>query len=279
MKRFISCLCCLGLVASVALADGPTLQTVEGKPVVPIRIAWLDADGTVIESMEYNGGLRGCTYDLVFDCFEPQTDGQGNSVPEPAPPVGFDTCGQEDGSNTESGGNRWYFGVTYCNPYISNDMEFDPACAGEYINRLEFGWYWYVTGAGSGENCRIIVEHYEDFDDTCQTGDPNGQGAWLGGVRVDFGYMFGDPGNYWFADVDLCGYDWVPLPADGAGSYNIWLLTYEDADPNTSYLCTCGQTMLWGTGDGEWPAADCIGRGKGDFCPDWGEPPDGETSH
>jgi hypothetical protein len=267
------------MVASVALADGPTLEKIDGKLAVPTRIAWLAPDGSVIESMEYNPTMRGCNYDLVFDCFEPQTDAQGNSMPISAPPWGFNTCGMEDGSNSEDGaGNRWYFGTTYCNPYVSNDMEFDPSCGGLYINRLEFGWYWHADGA-TGENCRVVIEHYEDWDGTCATGDPNGLGAWLGGVRMDFGYMFADPGHYWYSDVDLCGMDWVPLPADGAGSYNIWLFTYEDNDPNTNYLATCAQPMWWGTGDQEHPAADCIGRGRGNFCPAHGQPPDGQTSH
>jgi hypothetical protein len=258
----------VGFCVSAGLGDGPTLQTVQsGKLALPTKIAKLAPDGSVTESREYYGGRGECDYVLVFDCFEPGDDG----------PTGFDTCGQEDGSNCESGDFRWY--SEQCNPYVTNDMEFDPACGGLYVNRLMLAWYWHANGPGTGENCRILIEHFEDFDDTCETGDPNGQGAWLGAVRMDFGYMEGDPGHYWYTDVDLCGLDWLPLPGDGAGSYSIWLLTYDDDDPNTSYLATCAEPTLWGTGDGESPIADCIGRGKGDFCPAHGVPPDGETSH
>ena len=45
MRKALLCLCCLGLVASVALADGPTLQALDGKLVLPTKIAKLGPDG------------------------------------------------------------------------------------------------------------------------------------------------------------------------------------------------------------------------------------------
>jgi hypothetical protein len=274
MRRLFVCLSVVGFCVSAGLADGRTLQTVSTpKLAVPTKIAKLAPDGTVTGWVAY-GTRADCDHVLVFDCFEPDEDGW---------PTGFNTCGYEDGSNNELGGHRWYFGPTYRNPYVTNDMEFDPNCGGMYVSRLEVAWYWYVNGPGTGENCAIVVETFEDFDDTCDTGDPNGQGASLGGVVLLFGYMNGDSGpyyNYWFADVDLCGQEQMQLPTDGAGSYNIWLLTYEGDDPNWPddfSLATCAQAMLWGTGTGEWINFDCIGRGKGN-CPG-GQPPDGETSH
>ena len=265
---------------SVGLADGRTLQTVSTpKLAVPTKIAKLAPGGTVTEWVAY--ATRGdCDHVLVFDCFEPDV---GDHCPPPngdghdGEPIGFYTCGynEQDGCTPY----RWYFGPTYRNPYVTNDMEFDPNCGGMYVSRLEVAWYWYVNGEGTAENCAIMVESFEDFDDTCDTGDPNGQGAFLGGAIMLFGYLESSrgPGYYW-TDVDLCGQESMQLPTDGAGSYNIWLLTYDDADPNTLYLCTCAQAMLWGTGTGEWINFDCLGRGKGN-CPHGGQPPDGETSH
>ena len=281
MRRALLCLCCLGLVASFALADKPPLQkSGEGKMIVPLRMGQLNADGTVAKWINFDShqGRGGYDYTLVFDCFEPESDAQGNQNPPPAPPTGFDTCGYEDGSNTESAGNRWYFGPTYRNCYTSNDMEFDPAYGGRYIDRMEWGWKWYVNGPFTGENLVIIFETFEDFDETCQTGDPNGQGEWLGGVRFDYGYLNCNAEFYLYTDSmdQLYGTDWVQLPADGLGSYNFWIMSFDDADPNTLYIATMAQPMQWGTGTNEWINKDCIGRGLGE-CPG-GMPPDGTTS-
>ncbi|HUU84972.1 MAG TPA: hypothetical protein VM243_15840 [Phycisphaerae bacterium] len=274
MRRALLCLCCLGLVASFALADKPTLQKAElGKKIDPLRMGRMNADGTVDKWIDFDSQpKRGANDCLVFDCFE--SDGA-----MPGYPTGFDTCGREDGSNNESGGSRWYFGPTYRNCYATNDMEFDPAYGGRYIERMEWGWKWYVNGSGTGENLKIIFETFEDFDETCQTGDPNGQGEWLGGVVFDYGYQNCVAAYYLFSDSEeqLYGMDWVQLPADGAGSYNIWILSWDDADPNELYIATMAQPMLWGTGTNEWINIDCIGRGQGN-CPG-GVPPDGTTSH
>lgn len=273
MRRALSCVCCLGLVASLALADKPPLQKAElGKKMVPVAMARLNADGTVSDRVTFGSQERGEEYCLVFDCFEPDEAGI---------PTGFNTCGMEDGSNDESGDTRWGFGPGYQNMYSTNDMEFDPAYGGRYIERMEWGWKWYVNGPGTGENCAIVFQTFEDFDDTCQTGDPNGPGAFLGGVVFWYGYREMTPaGYYWYTDSqdNLYGTDWVPLPNDGAGSYKYWFMTYPDNDPNDLSLATNAQPMLWGTGSGEWTNIDCIGRGQGP-CPDGGFPPDGSTSH
>jgi hypothetical protein len=243
------------------------------KKITPIKMAQLNADGTAGPCIPFESQQRGYEYCLVFDCFEAAAD---------YTPTGFDTCGQEDGNNNESAGNRWYFGNTYKNCYASNDMEFDPAYGGRYVERMEWGWKWYVNGYNTGENMAIVFETFEDFDETCQTGDPNGQGAFLGGVIWYYGYSNSEPDFYWYSDSEdqLWGLDWVQLPADGAGSYNFWIFTYEGDDPNWPddfSIATCAQPMLWGTGTGEWINIDCIGRGQGN-CPG-GMPPDGTTSH
>ena len=272
MRVLLVCFSVAGFCVSAGLGDRPTLQSAEGKMIVPLRMGRLTADGTVDKWINFDDQpKRGNQYCLVFDCFEP--DGG-----MPGAPTGFDTCGMEDGSNNESGGNRWYFDAR--NSYASNDMEFDPEYAGRYIDRMMWAWKWYVNGPGTGENLKIIFETFEDFDETCQTGDPNGQGEWLGGVVFYYGYTNSEPDYYLWSDSEdsLWGLDWVQLPLDGAGSYNFWIMSYDDADPNTLYLATCASPVLWGTGTGEWPNIDCIGRGQGP-CPDGGFPPDGTTSH
>jgi hypothetical protein len=259
----------VGFCVSAGLGDGPTLQKAAmGEKIVPLEMARLNSDGTITDRIPFGGQQRGYDYTLVFDCFEPGPDG----------PTGFDTCGMEDGSNNESGSFRWFFQV--CNSYVSNDMEFDPAYGGEYIYRMQWAWGWRVNGPNTGENMALVFETFEDFDESCQTGDPNGQGAFLGGVVFYYGYTNSEPDYYLWSDSEdmLWGLDWVRLPADGAGSYNFWIMSYDDADPNELYLATCAQPILWGTGTNEWPNIDCIGRGTGP-CPDGGFPPDGETSH
>ncbi|HUU96308.1 MAG TPA: hypothetical protein VM487_11255 [Phycisphaerae bacterium] len=269
MRVLLVCLSVVGFCVSAGLGDGPTLQkSADGKKIVPLEMARLNADGTITDRIPFGGQQRGYEYCLVFDCFEPGPDG----------PTGFDTCGMEDGSNNESGGSRWYSDA--CNSYVSNDMEFDPAYGGRYVERMMWAWGWHVNGPGTGENMALVFETFEDFDETCQTGDPNGQGEWLGGVVFYYGHTNSEPNYYLWSDSEdmLWGLDWVQLPLDGAGSYNFWIMSYDDADPNTLYLATCAGPMLWGTGTNEWPNIDCIGRGQGP-CPDGGFPPDGTTSH
>jgi hypothetical protein len=169
--------------------------------------------------------------------------------------------------------------------YSTNDMNFDPFYGGKYTARLEFGWLWIAFGTGSSEPCAIIIETYEGWDENCAEGDPNGQGAWLGGVIMWFGDLDGGTGFYNYADEDISDLQTLTLPADGSGSYKIWLMTYPDPndfDPNDLTFANCAQPMLWGTGTNEWNpgggGADCIGRGEGDYCPPDGQPEDGKTS-
>lgn len=268
MRVVLCSLSALALCLPAAFAqDRPTLQKVGNpKKVLPTKIGSVGPDNRVIEWRDYHP-RQDCPHRLVFDCFEPDDAGW---------PTGFDTCGVEDGSNDESGGSRWYFGSTYCNMYASNDMAFDPTYGGEYVTRFEVAWHW--TG-DIWEQRAIFLEVYEDFDDTCQEGDPDHQGESLGAVLVHVGFLV--PGGYW-TDVDLCGLDWLRLPADGAGSYNIWLLTFDGYDPqwpDDYRLATCAQPLLWGTGEDEHPIPDDVGRGEmshqGPIQWDDDDPPDG----
>jgi hypothetical protein len=221
--------------------------------VVPSKIGRLAADGTVTERLDYDGQRQISRWRLVFDCFEPVG--------------GFTTCGQgEPDGSSPNDFFRWRMGDTYHNEYVTNDMEFDPAYGGWYAEGIGLCWDWHVEGPGTSENCAIVVETWEDFDGTCQIGDPNGFGDWLGIVVLYFGDLEANSGpfgyDYYWTQVDLCGLDWLPVPADGAGAYSIRFLTWDDDDPNTLYPATCAQPMLWGTGDGEWPIPDDVGRGR-----------------
>jgi len=271
MRELFACLSVVGLCVSAGLADGARLQKLGlAKQVLPTKIGHLGPDQTVSEWVEYVVGRQECDWRLIFDCFEPDV---GDHCPAPngdgydGEPIGFGTCsywGEPEYDDCDS--QRWCLGNDWCNMYCSNDMQFDPAYGGKSAERIEVAWYWYVDGPGSGENMALLTETFEDFDDTCEEGDPNHQGEFLGGVLVTFGFYNGDPGGYYYADIDLCGLEGVPLPADGAGSYNIWLLTYVGDNPDYPEdfsLATCAQPMLWGTGDAEWPPpGDDVGRGR-----------------
>jgi len=261
MKELIACLCCWGLVEATVLANEEPLQVpdLRERPlqqlsvatrITPTRIGRLDRDHTVTEWIDHTP-RQGGEWTLVFDCFEANV-GQCPELPE-GYPIGWLSCGQEEPEDCDPNtcGERWRFTDDYCNPYSSNDMEFHSFYGGRYAERIEVAWYWYVNGPDTGENMAVVVEFYEDFDDTCQAGDPNGQGEWLGAAVFQFGYCEGGAPHYHYLDADLSGLELLPLPANGAGSYNIWLMTYDDSNPDELYLATCAQPMLWGTGDGE----------------------------
>lgn len=241
MRKALLCICCLTLVASVAMAGGEQLQLLNaGKAMVPQRIGHLQADGTVSEWMDY--GTRGdCRITLVWDSFDPvdpTDDGAGEPI-DGAP-------GHGEGCGLTGPGYRWFFGDTYCVGYHTADMEFDPGP--EFCEQLELGWNWSPP---VGENMLVIVEFFTDFDDTCTIGD-DGLGDFLGGVILDFG--FADPGDgYYWTNVDLCGLDWLPFDPDGAMGVNYWLATYDDSAPDDYLPATCSQMMLWGTNN---PASD-----------------------
>jgi len=263
----------LGLCVSLGPADEErTLQKLGvGEQVMRTKIGRLEPDLTVSQWIDYGGQRQDVEWLLVFDCFEPDVGDLLCPNGDDGEPIGLGTCGA--GEPDDCDGMRWYFGTTYCNVYATNDMQFDAAYGGGYAERIEAAWWWYVNGSGSGENMALLVEFYEDFDNTCAEGDPGNPGfhdnpndpGWLGGVVINFGYTDGNPGHYYYGDIDLYGLDCLPLPADGAGSYNIWLLTYEGDDPvfpDDYSLATCGQPMLWGTGDAEYPVQDDVGRGE-----------------
>lgn len=250
--------CGCGQDGTRTMADGKTLYTADvAKMVTPMRIAGLNEDGTATEFIDYHES-RQQGLDLVFDCFEPDVADLMCPDGYDGEPIGFGTCGA--GEPEDCGSLRYYFGKEYHNPYATNDMEFSTIYGGNYIERLEVAWYWYVEGPGTGENMALVIKTFEDFDDTCTY--PY-QGEPLGSVVLIFGYEESGS-SYLYTDVDLYGLDRLRLPWNGKGSYDIWLLSYEGDDPvypDDFYLATCAQPMLWGTGTNEWPIQDTVNRG------------------
>jgi len=233
MKAALLCAGTALLCVAAGLGGEASLQLLEnGKSLSPVQIDRLAPDGTVTEWVDY--GLRGdCVWKRVFNCFS-------------------DQCGS------------WYLGETYCNLYVTNDMQFQPWFGGLDAERISIGWFWYVFGAGSAENCAIVIEFYEDFDDTCALGD-DGLGGFLGGVVLRYGPLDSGAGaGYYFSDVDLCGLDWLKLPQDGAGAYSIYFATYDDANPDELMPATCAQPMLLACNPPQSPI-----QWDDDSPPDW----------
>ena len=182
MKKAIPAvaLACCGL-ASVAMAgEKPQLQKVErGVKVTPKRIAGINSRGERITPWyDYKGGERPAGTDLIFDCFDPDSTGA---------PEDEDGCGL--------GSSRWYFGTTYVNPFIGNDMTAEPNAG--LIDGIQMAWYWGQEG-----QCTINVFSGSAFSDDC-TAD---FGDIPDGVALDFGPLDGDTGFYYYAAiVDLEG--------------------------------------------------------------------------
>jgi len=130
-------------IGSIAIADErPVLQTLDQAiEISPQRIAGIDRNyNRTTPWIEYGSGTAdfgGCGQELVFDCFEP-----------------------------DGGGDRVFFGETYCGIYFANDMETENLTSGDSLT-LGFAWFWYVNGPGTSEQCYVVVFTAEDFDDTC----------------------------------------------------------------------------------------------------------------
>lgn len=182
-----------------------------------------------------DGGIAACPdMPLAFDCFEPD----GGMPGYPTDGLYGEDCGE--------GGSRWYYGETYCNMFATNDMTLAAGFDGAASERAEWGWFWYVTGAGSSEQCYVFIFTAEDFDDTC-TGPSSSNG--YSGIVYDYGVLnSGSGAGYYFTDTQaqLCGSGlFHQLPMDGSGAYTMILA--NDYNSNTIFLATCGQPMLWGT--------------------------------
>jgi hypothetical protein len=280
MRKTLLCLCCLGLVTSVALADGELQTAIAGARVSALQAARIGPDGTVSDWGKVGPGLRGSERQLIWDCYEPDVeDCTGEAFYGQT--IGFRSCGYgepEDCIHTGSPNcsSRWFYGEGNVNLYTTNDMVFDSAYGGALCKDIYMAVHWYVTGPGSGENCAILLETYEEFDETCNVGDPGQPGfasdpndpGYIMGLIMNFGYVDSGAGSGYtiFYAEDLAPEHQIELPSDGAGSYNLWLLTYDDPNdptwPDDYSLATSAQPMLWGTGDHEWINQDTVNRGE-----------------
>jgi len=275
MRRLALCLCCLGLVTSLALADRQLQMLEVGGRVPALKVAQLGPDGLITEWVDVGHGTRGGGRQLIFDCYEPDVDDcTGNGFF--GSPIGFRSCGMGEPEDCGSGcSSRWFYGEGNVNLYTTNDMVFDSAYGGAAAKDMYFAVHWYVTGPGSGENCAVLLETYEEFDETCHVGDPgepgfdnnNSDPDFIMGLILNFGYVDSgaDIGYGTFYVEDLPPDVQLELPADGAGGYNWWILTYTGDNPvwpDDYSLATSAQPMLWGTGDNECPEPDTVNRGE-----------------
>lgn len=218
--------CAMGSLAS---AEKPVQLADEGIAVTPQKIAGIDRNFQLTTPwMEYEGGTSwpgNCDQDLAYDCFEPDETGAPIDV---NPGCGLGT-------------SRWFFGTTYCAMYVANDMETEGATTGDGLT-ISYGWWWYVNGPNTSEDCYVVVFTAEDFDDTC-TGPAVSNG--YNGVIIGYGVL-AHGGYYYSTPVDLCDSGLaLTLPADGAGGLE--LILANGYDTTYIYLATCGQFMLWGT--------------------------------
>ena len=274
MRRALLCLCCLGLVASFALADGELQTLTAGEQVVALKAARLGPDGMIGKWVDVGPGARGGEQHLIFDCYEPDVDnctGSGFWYP-----IGGLSCGygEPEDCTPPTCSQRWYYGPDFQNMYTTNDMVFDSAYGGKEAKDIYVGLDWYVTGTGSGENAALLIETYEEFDETCDVGDPGepgfentGDPGYIEGIIMNFGYVeYSAAGYNVFYGPDLPPDVRPQLPLDGAGSYNLWMLTYVGDDPvwpDDYSIATSAQPMLGGTGDHEWVIEDTVNRGEG----------------
>jgi hypothetical protein len=218
------------MVASVSAKDLQSLSN--GNFVSPQAVAKCKmVNGEVVRTGEWVsiGDLnRGCCdSNIAFDSFEA----------EPSCPTAGPINGECTGGVASS---RWYFGETYCNGAATNDMTVVAGKEGSTSERLQFGWFWYVSGPGSSEECNIAVFTGEAFEQDC-----TGFGSGYSGVLYSFGVLGSGSGlGYYYTEVDLCGSGlFHQMPAAADGWYQTVYLTTGNAP------ATCAQPMLWGQAD------------------------------
>ena len=207
------------------LCDGPAI------PLEPLRIARVEwKGGTPVLAGEWEDYAAGSVRasDAIFDCYG-DADNDSLQLPDDA------TCGM--------GSQRWYFGPTYCNSFVSNDMRCVDSADGA-ISGAQYAWYWYGDGDVSNSSpCIIIIGTQESNPDSCEANTFD-----YPGVAISYGPIPNNPGNYYVNQgwADLTGVEPV-VPSDGAGSY---ILMLANAITSTAIvLAECGQFMLWGCSD------------------------------
>ena len=210
------------------------LSHAPGRLATPLRYARVNADGTLAEAWrpfnqtDWPGGA----WFVAFDCFEADPASADGTPYDDGYGVNYNAPGQ--------GGDRWFFGPGYLNPYAVNDMTSASGYALGTSERTSFSWYW--EGA-PGERCIVVVSTYERFGAT-----PAGLGptieadGFLAGYAFDFGTALA-PGGY-FAGVNLTTPDVFRLPVDGTGGYSIVLASA--VGPSVT-LASLAQPFLWFT--------------------------------
>lgn len=182
----------------------------QGSPV--LDGAWQDYRATSVRAA-----------DAVFDCY-------GDADNDPAQYPDDVACGQDE--------SRWYFGSSYCNTFVSNDMELVFSADG-MINGVQIGWYW----SGNGDTfysspCLMLFFTQESGPNACE-----GDSFDYPGVVLDLGDI--PNGHYFVLDgwADLTGFE-LKIPSGGKGSY---IVIFANELTSTSItFAECAQPMLWG---------------------------------
>ncbi len=223
------------VVSSPALAQ-PSLGSLHGaKSVQPLRMARVDSQGRQTSPwMLYHASEANVstTWQVAFDLFE--SDDANGGVP-------FDG---KYNTTYGLGGDRWFFGADYVNPFVANDMQLASGTANGHAQRVQFAWFWNPP---TTEHCFVKILTAEDFSDT---GVPPSFSNPYPGMVYDFGMLAPDPVNFKFADIDLTaggGTNFHQLPVDGAGAAVEYFFNTYNGGTGTGTPATNAQPMLWGT--------------------------------
>lgn len=208
--------------------------------------------------IELNATTRNPLDSYAYDCFEDDgtgfpTDDAGAGCTASLPP-----------------GNRWYFGVTYNNPFMSNDMTTAAAAAGVDAEGVNIAWWWNIDELGGApyddsngdglldQDCIIAVFTSETFSTPpdATVCDDDGTTSTIPGVAYTFAALNDTPGGYYFSNIDISGTGlFHTMPADGVGGH---IVVFGSAIDGAGVITLTGgagdifaQPMLWGTGEDE----------------------------
>lgn len=204
--------------------------------VMPLRYAKIDENGQVIDQW-YDFPItpaEDCGAFICFDAFESdsRTDFPGD---------GFYNL------NCNMGSARYRFADSVRNVVFVDDINTmagspNGGCSGVEFGRIQFAWWWQVTGAGSSERCVIAFS-------TLDRWEPSGNctsDTFIDGVAFDFGVLRSSQDvGFYIADIPLCRITGSPLltsQPDAVGAYKVVLANDSNLTP-----ATMAQPMIWGT--------------------------------
>jgi hypothetical protein len=260
--------CALPLMVGTAHSGQPknlTLQHLPGRRVQPSRAAaYTIVDGRMVLTshwVQLGGATTRDIFSIAWDCIE------------------LDLTGGVLGAPTDNipgctpfipAGNRWFFGATYSNPFVSADI--NRAVPGTACEGLGQAWYIDVgdsepdtDGDGLPDSPLFIaVQQFENMDVVTCTDDGSG---FIDGVIYDFSGNAWDPTYFNYTAISLNGSGlFHTMPADGNGGYQLF---YGIAFDETTFTITIPQpidpvtgmgvniqSMLWGTHDHEYSGVD-----------------------